>query len=142
MSKPNNLRYDGLSPGHSSPALGGVMESSDVDLVRGTLDLLVLKTLSWGPMHGLGVSRWIERTTKDQLQIEEGALYPALHRMEGKGWLDAEWGYTDRNRKAKFYRLTARGRKHLAGEVARWTRYTSVVGLVLGARGIQAGAAR
>lgn len=111
------------------------MQSTEVDLVRGTLDLLILKTLSWGPMHGLAVLRWIEQTTKEQLQIEEGALYPALHRMEEKGWLDAEWGYTERNRKAKFYRLSAQGRKQLASELTRWSRYTSVVGLVISARG-------
>jgi PadR family transcriptional regulator len=107
----------------------------ELDLVRGTLDLLILKTLSWGPMHGLAVTRSIELTTKDQLQVEEGALYPALHRMEDKGWLDADWGLTERNRKAKFYRITASGRKHLAAELTRWSRYTSVVGLVLNARG-------
>lgn len=103
------------------------MPASELDLVRGTLDLLILKTLSWGSMHGLAVVRWIEDTTHAQLQIEEGALYPALHRMEEKGWLDAEWGYTERNRKAKFYRLTAPGRKQLADELTRWSRYTSVV---------------
>jgi PadR family transcriptional regulator, regulatory protein PadR len=107
----------------------------DLGLLRGTLDLFVLKTLSWGPMHGLAVLQWIERTTQRRLQIEEGALYPALHRMEEKGWLDAEWGYTERNRKAKFYRLSARGRKQLVAEHQRWTRYTSVVGLVLTAKG-------
>jgi PadR family transcriptional regulator PadR len=107
------------------------MATPDLDLVRGTLDLLILKTLSWGPMHGLAVLRWIEQTTEQQLQIEEGALYPALHRMEEKGWLDAEWGYTERNRKAKFYRLSPRGRKQLAAELARWSRYTAVVGLVI-----------
>jgi len=106
----------------------------ELDLVRGTLDLLILKTLSWGPMHGLAVMRSIEQTTREQLQIEEGALYPALHRMEDKGWLDAEWGLTERNRKAKFYRVTAAGRKHLTTELTRWSRYTSVVGLVLNAR--------
>jgi transcriptional regulator len=111
------------------------MQSTELDLVRGTLDLLVLKALSWGPMHGLAVLRWIEQTTRDQLLIEEGALYPALHRMEEKGWLDAVWGYTDRNRRAKFYRLTSSGRKQLASELARWSRYTSVVDLVLAARG-------
>lgn len=110
------------------------MPTPDLDVVRGTLDLLILKTLSWGPMHGLAILRWIEQTTRDQLLIEEGALYPALHRMEDKGWLAAEWGYTDHNRKAKFYRLTALGKKRLAAEHERWARYTSVVGLVLTAR--------
>src|SRR3954471_22533576 len=109
------------------------MSAQDLDLLRGTLDLLILKTLSWGPMHGLAVLRWIEDVTGQRLQIEEGALYPALHRMEQRGWLGAEWGYTERNRKAKFYRLTARGRKHLASELTRWSRYTRVVGLVISA---------
>src|SRR5215467_9680986 len=102
------------------------MADSDLDLVRGTLDLLIPKTLAGGPMHGLAVTRWIEQTTRHELQIEEGALYPALHRMEEKGWLDAEWGYTDRNRKAKFYRLTAAGRKQLTAQLSRWTRYPRV----------------
>lgn len=110
------------------------MDSAELDLVRGTLDLLILKTLSWGPMHGLGVLRWIEQATEHQLQIEEGALYPALHRMEERGLLDGEWGYTDKNRKAKFYRLTAAGRRALAGQQQRWSRYTSVVDLVLAKR--------
>jgi transcriptional regulator len=108
---------------------------ADLDLLRGTLDLLVLKTLSWGPMHGLAVLRWIERATSEQLQIEEGALYPALHRMEEKGWLEAEWGYTERNRKAKFYRLSPLGRKQLAAELSKWSRYSNVVELVLAAKG-------
>src|SRR5262245_8351870 len=106
----------------------------ELDLVRGTLDLLILKTLSWGPMHGLAITRWIQETTRDQLQVEEGALYPALHRMEDKGWLDAEWGYTERNRKAKFYRLTAAGRRQPAAQVSRWTQCTAVVGLVIDAK--------
>jgi PadR family transcriptional regulator, regulatory protein PadR len=107
----------------------------DLDLLRGTLDLLVLKTLSWGPMHGLGVLRWIEQTTHERLQIEEGALYPALHRLERKGWLAADWGITEKNRKAKFYRLTVAGRRQLAAEVTKWSRYTEAVGLVLAAEG-------
>src|SRR3954468_11908835 len=110
-----------------------------MDLLRGTLDLMILKTLSWGPMHGLAVLRWIEHATHERLQIEEGALYPALHRMEEKGWLDAEWGYTEGNRKAKFYRLTTSGRQHLAAELTRWSRYTTVVGLVVDARGASVG---
>ena len=111
------------------------MAQSDLDLVRGTLDLLVLKTLSWGAMHGLAVARWIEETTRDRLQVEEGALYPALHRLERRGLLDSEWGLTDQNRKAKYYRLTPAGRRHLAAEVSRWSRYTEAVSLVLEASG-------
>lgn len=109
------------------------MPQSDLDVIRGTLDLLILKTLSWGPMHGLAVLRWIEQTSRDQLTLEEGALYPALHRLEQKKWLDAEWGVTEQNRRAKYYRLTALGRKQLAAEVSRWTRYTAVVGYILNA---------
>jgi PadR family transcriptional regulator, regulatory protein PadR len=109
------------------------MPAPELDLVRGTLDLMVLKAMSWGPMHGLAVLRWIERTTNDRLQIEEGALYPALHRMEQRGWLAAEWGYTEANRKAKFYRMTANGRRQLTAELSRWSRYTEAVGLVIAA---------
>lgn len=111
------------------------MRPPDLDLLRGTLDLLILRTLSWGPMHGLAVLRWIERVTGERLQIEEGALYPALHRMEQRGWLDAEWGYTERNRKAKFYRITPLGRRQLTAELSKWSRYTEAVGLVLSAGG-------
>jgi len=107
--------------------------SDDLDLLRGTLDLLILRALSWGPMHGLAVLRWIEDGSRQKLQIEEGALYPALHRMEERKWLDAEWGYTERNRKAKFYRLTAVGRRQLTAEMTKWTRYTEAVGYVLAA---------
>jgi transcriptional regulator len=82
-------------------------------------------------MHGLGVLRWLETTTRDRLQIEEGALYPALHRLEQRGWLDAEWGLTERGRKAKFYRLTGAGRKQLAAEVIKWNRYADMVQVVL-----------
>jgi transcriptional regulator len=104
-----------------------------VELLPGTLDLLVLKTLAWGPTHGLGVLRSIERVTGGELLIEEGALYPALHRLEERGWLDAEWGITEKNRRAKFYRLTTAGRRQLAAEVSRWSRYANVVQLVLNA---------
>jgi PadR family transcriptional regulator, regulatory protein PadR len=108
-------------------------QSEDLDLLRGTLNLLILKTVSWGPLHGLAILRWIEQATGDRLSIEEGALYPALHRMEQAGWLDAEWGYTERNRKAKFYRLSAGGRRQLIAELSKWSRYTEAVGLLLDA---------
>jgi PadR family transcriptional regulator, regulatory protein PadR len=109
----------------------------ELELIRGTLDMLILKTLSWAPMHGLAVLRWIENATKNQLQIEEGALYPALHRLEQRGWLDATWGYTDQGRKAKFYRLTSPGRRQLTAELSKWRRYTQAVGLLLSAEPTQ-----
>ena len=109
--------------------------ANDLELIRGTFDLILLKTLSWGPQHGLGVLRWIEQTTVQRLQIEEGALYPALHRLEQRKWLAAEWGYTENNRRAKYYRLTALGRKQLMAEVSRWARYTEAVGMILAADG-------
>ena len=105
----------------------------ELELVHGTLDLLILKTLSWGPMHGLAVLKWIERTTNQRLQIEEGALYPALHRLEEKHWLDAEWGHTDVGRRAKFYRLTAAGRRELTARLVNWARYSEAVGMVIAA---------
>ena len=107
----------------------------DLDLLRGTLNLLILKTVSWGPMHGLAIMRWIERTSGDRLTIEEGALYPALHRIEQAGWLDSEWGFTDQNRKAKFYRLSTAGRRQLTKELSKWSRYPEAVGKVLTASG-------
>ena len=114
------------------------MAETDLELVRGTFDLLILKTLTWGPMHGLGVLRWIESVTEQRLMIEEGALYPALHRLEQRGWVVAEWGYSESNRKAKYYRLTARGRRQLASELSRWARYTEAVQMVIVARGTNA----
>jgi PadR family transcriptional regulator len=111
--------------------------ANDLEVLRGTLDLLVLKTLSWGSMHGLAVLQWIERSTRQRLQIEEGALYPALHRMEDKGWLDAEWGHTDVGRRAKFYRLTAAGRRQLNAELSKWARYSEAVGWLIDASGAQ-----
>ena len=101
------------------------------DLYTGTLDVLILKALSGGPMHGYGVGRWIRQTTGDALQVQEGALYPALHRLERKGLLDEEWGISETGREAKYYRLTPAGRKQLRAEVARWTRYTLAVSAAL-----------
>jgi PadR family transcriptional regulator, regulatory protein PadR len=108
--------------------------SDDLDLIRGTLDLFILKTLTWGPMHGLGILRWIERATESQLQIEEGALYPALHRMEQKGLLEGEWGVTDANRRAKYYSLTPKGRRHFSTRLSLWERYTQAAAMVFSAK--------
>ncbi len=107
------------------------MARPKTELLKGTLDLLVLKTLSSGNAHGYGIARWIEDTTHDALQIEEGSLYPALYRMEDRGWITSEWGITEKNRRAKFYRLTARGRKQLEEETSSWERIVEAVGLVL-----------
>ncbi len=106
-----------------------------LDLVRGTLDLILLRTLSWGPMHGLGVLRWIQDVTHRELLVEEGALYPALHRLEQKKFLSAEWGHTEGNRRAKYYSITERGRKHLVLETIKWSRYTRAMELILTAEG-------
>ena len=108
------------------------MRDDDLELLQGTLDVLVLKTLSWGPRHGYAVARWIAATSGEELAIEEGALYTALHRLEKRGWVDAEWGLSENNRKAKFYQLTARGRAQLRAQAARWARYSTAVTRVLG----------
>ena len=109
------------------------MPATDLDLIRGTLDVLILKALTGGARHGLEVMRWIEGAARDRLQIEEGALYPALHRLEARDWLESAWGHTDQGRRAKYYRLTPAGRRHLAAEITRWNRYTQTVNLVLAA---------
>ena len=107
----------------------------DVEVMYGTLDLMILKTLSWGPRHGLAILLWINDVTGNRLVIEEGALYPALHRMERKGWLDSEWGVSEKGRQAKFYNLTRAGRAALSAQQSRWTEYTRIVDLVLQAQG-------
>lgn len=107
------------------------MRDTSVALLQGSLDILVLKTLSWGPLHGFGIARWIQRITDDALQVEEGSLYPALYRMENRGWLVAEWGITENNRRAKYYRLSAAGRKQFTAETATWLRFAAAVSKVL-----------
>ena len=110
------------------------------DLLRGTLDLLVLKSLSNGPRHGYGIARRIQETSGDVLQVEEGSLYPALHRMEKRAWISAEWGVSESNRRAKFYRLTASGKRQLAEREESWTRMSGAIGRVLRARAVAGGA--
>ena len=105
--------------------------SKPTDLVQGTLDLLILKTLALEPMHGWGIAQRIRQVSRDVLQVNQGALYPALHRLEQSGWIKAKWGESDNNRRAKFYSLTKAGRKYLQQEQANWRRLSAAVGLVL-----------
>jgi PadR family transcriptional regulator len=101
------------------------------DLLQGTLDLLILKTLALGPMHGWGVAQRIQQISEEVLQVNQGSLYPALYRLEQQGWIAAEWGDSDNNRRAKFYRLTEAGRGQLADETANWERLSAAVGRIL-----------
>jgi transcriptional regulator len=103
------------------------MVAKDAGLLQGTVELLVLKRLSWGPMHGYGIAAWIETATDDVLRVEEGSLYPALYRMTRKGWIKGEWGVSENNRRAKFYRLTRAGRGQLLKEAREWDRTTEII---------------
>jgi PadR family transcriptional regulator PadR len=109
----------------------GVNMEKQGDLVQGTLDMLVLKALARGPKHGYGVAEWIHESSNDVLRVEEGALYPALHRLELRGLLAAEWGTSENNRRAKFYSLTAAGRKELAQEAEYWRRVSGAIARVM-----------
>jgi PadR family transcriptional regulator PadR len=102
------------------------------DILQGTLDMLILRTLVMGPAHGHTITQAIERTSENSLEVEQGSLYPALHRLEDRGWVSSEWGVSENNRKAKFYRLTANGRKELNAATSRWHRMTRAIGLILG----------
>jgi transcriptional regulator len=101
------------------------------NLLLGTLELLVLKALSWGPRHGYGLARWIEDTTDDVLSIEEGSLYPALYRMERRGWIDASWGKSEIGQRIKIYSLTAQGRAQLRADAKQWTAFSAAVAKVM-----------
>ena len=101
------------------------------ELLQGTLDLLILKSLAAGPMHGWGIARRIQQVSQDALEVGQGSLYPALHRLEYRGWVTAEWGDSENNRKAKFYSLTKKGVKQLDSEIAEWERLTAAIALVL-----------
>jgi PadR family transcriptional regulator PadR len=106
---------------------GSGFVTQTADILRGTLDLLVLRALSWGPSHGYGVARWVEQATGDALAVGEGTLYPALHRLEERGLVSARWGASESNRRAKYYALTAAGRAQLRVETANWKRYAAAV---------------
>ncbi|HLY60146.1 MAG TPA: PadR family transcriptional regulator [Terriglobia bacterium] len=105
--------------------------SKPTDLVQGTLDLLILKTIALEPMHGWGIAQRIRQVSKEVLQVNQGALYPALHRLEQSGWIKAKWGESDNNRRAKYYALTTAGRRYLEAEQANWQRLSGAIGLVL-----------
>ena len=107
------------------------MAAENLDLLQGTLDVLVLKTLTWGPMHGYAVAGAIRERTDDVILVEEGALYPALHRLERRGWVESEWGLSENNRRAKYYQLTTEGRRQLRAQLSAWARYVEAVGKVL-----------
>ena len=109
--------------------------SAKSDLPQGTLDLLILKVVAFVPMHGYGIAQRIQQISRDVLQVQQGSLYPALHRLENRGLLSAEWKETETGREAKFYRLTAKGRKQLKDETESWARLTGAVGLILGNAG-------
>jgi PadR family transcriptional regulator, regulatory protein PadR len=107
-------------------------EKDRLELLQGTLDLLILRTLIFGPQHGQGIARAIQQTSEDELLVEHGALYPGLQRLEERGWIAAKWGTSANNRKARFYTLTAAGRKQLVRETTKWRRLTAAIGRVLG----------
>ena len=109
------------------------MTDDRLSILKGALDVLILKALSWGPMHGYAVSYWIRNVTDEALELQEGVLYPALHRLERKGWIDSEWGTSENNRRAKYYSLTKLGRKQLQLELSTWERFASAVGKVVSA---------
>ena len=123
---------------YTSNAKGKLMVRPPIDLLQGTLDLLILKTLTWGPGHGYAVARWIEQLTGSTLQIGEGSLYPALHRLEERGWVKSDWQLSEHNRRAKFYALTTKGRQQLRAEQAAWTQFVAAVAKVLDATSLPA----
>jgi len=102
-----------------------------VDLLQGTLDLLILRTLVMGPTHGHAIAKYIQRTSEDLLQVETGSLYPALHRLEAKGWIAASWELSDKGKRARYYRLTPKGRKQLVSEQSKWDMFSRAMGLIL-----------
>lgn len=117
-------------------------KAASSELLKGTLDMMILRTLSAGAAHGHTITKVIERSSEDVLDVEQGSLYPALHRLEVRGWVESHWGTSENNRKAKFYKLTASGRKQLAVETTRWKQMVRAIGLVMGEPQVRSGADR
>jgi PadR family transcriptional regulator, regulatory protein PadR len=111
-----------------------MLDRTTIDLLQGTLSVLILKSLSWGPAHGYGIARWIEQVTDDELLVEEGSLYPALHRLQANGLVTSQWEISETNRRVKTYTITEAGRQRLRAEMSRWTRFSSAVSRALQAR--------
>ena len=109
-------------------------DRTTIDLLQGTLGVLILKSLSWGPLHGYGIARWIEQVTDEDLLVEEGSLYPALHRLQARGLVTSEWGISETNRRVKTYTITDQGRQQLRAEMSRWGRFSTAVSRALDAR--------
>ena len=129
------MEFDGVRQSHPLTIYNNVVDSHSMgkpsDLVQGTLDLLILKTISLEPKHGWAIAKRIQQISGEVLQVQQGSLYPALHRLEQQGWIRAKWGDTDTGRKAKFYSLTAAGRAQLAAETASWNRLSGAINLVV-----------
>ena len=123
--------FPGTTPWNTSGNRAPMPTAADLNLLQGTLDVLVLKTLSWGPRHGYAVARWIKDTSDAAIQVEDRALYIALHRLEERGLIESEWGLSENNRKAKYYQLTPAGRRELRSRTANWTTYANAVFKIL-----------
>jgi transcriptional regulator len=133
LQGPPSVPLDILWHGHDLPMERLWEHIMKIDLLQGTLDMLILKALTWGSMHGYAITSWLEEMTDEALQVEEGSLYPALHRMAKRGWIKSEWGVSENNRRARYYTLTAAGRRQLQTEANTWANFTTVVSKVLAA---------
>ena len=127
----DGLRERVLKCRYHRQSKGRIVLRQKTNVLQGTLDMLVLKTLSWGPQHGYGIALRIQMLSDDVLKVEEGSLYPALYRLEEQGWIDSEWSASENNRKAKFYKLTAQGRRYLRAEYEAWDRLSTAVSKVM-----------
>ena len=138
-SRDDPLSAYGASPRFAIACLGEPMPDADFNILRESLDLLILKALTWGPKHGYAISEWIEGSTEDLLLVEEGTLYPALHRLAERGWVTSEWGQSESGRRARYYQLTRDGRAHLRNQGSVWHRYVEAIAKALRAANAEYG---